>query len=73
MEHLASKKFKGRKIRVDQADPSPGRSGGGRDRDFGGNKPARAGAPRYGGEGRGWGGNESRGGGGGYKGRKKFA
>lgn len=72
-EHLASKKFKGRKIRVDQADPSPGRSGGGRDREFHGNKPPRTSTPRFGGEGRGWGGNEGRGGGGGYKGRKKFA
>lgn len=73
IEHLASKKFKGRKIRVDQAEQ--GQGGGGRssggNRDFS-NRPKPAGARTYS-EGRSsYGSREGSSSGGGYKGRKKY-
>ena len=71
LEHLGQKKFKGRKVRVDQAEQSQG--GGGKGRDFGG-KPKFGGPrssdarPYSGGRDRDGGGYS---GGGGYKGKRK--
>jgi len=73
LEHLGQKKFKGRKVRVDQAEQSQGGGGSGKGRDFGG-KPKFGGPrssdarPYSGGRDRDGGGYS---GGGGYKGKRK--
>ncbi len=70
IEHLSSKKFKGRKVRLDEAEQRTGGPGGGGG-DFRGGRPKPQGA-RYSGDvrayGGGGGGRESSGG---YKGKKK--
>lgn len=76
VEHLSSKKFKGRKVRLEQADQ--GRPGGGGHGGGGGGRgdyqKSRPSGPRYSGDVRAYGrrdGGNSSGGGGGYKGKKK--
>ncbi len=66
MEHLANKKFKGRKVRVDEAEQ----------RSFGGGGESRGGrprpqGPRFSGDVRAYGGRDGGGSGGGYKGKRK--
>ncbi len=70
MENLANKKFKGRKVRVDEAEQSRfGGGGGGESR--GSSRPKPQGA-RYSGDVKSYGGGRDRdGGGGGYKGKRK--
>ncbi len=77
IEQMSSKKFKGRKVRLEEAEQSKGGSGGGGG-DFRG-KPrpqgGSGGGGRFGGGGEGRGRGESSGGyggGGGYKGKKKY-
>ncbi len=77
IEQMSSKKFKGRKVRLEEAEQSKGGSGGGGG-DFRG-KPrpqgGSGGGSRFGGGGEGRGRGESSGGyggGGGYKGKKKY-
>ena len=70
MENLASKKFKGRKVRVDEAEQSRFGGGGGDSR---GGRPKPQG-PRFSGDVKSYGGGRDRdggGGGGGYKGKRK--
>jgi ATP-dependent RNA helicase DeaD len=69
LEHLGQKKFKGRKVRVDQAEQSQGGGGSGKGRDFGG-KP-KFGGPRSSDARPYSGGRDRDGGGGGYKGKRK--
>jgi ATP-dependent RNA helicase DeaD len=74
IEHLSSKKFKGRKVRLEEADQSRGPGGGGGG-DFrkGGGKPQSSGGPRYTSDVRSYGKREGHSGsGGGYKGKKKY-
>jgi len=73
-EHLSSKKFKGRKVRIDEADQPRGGAGGGGG-DFRG-KPRPSSGPRFSGDVRSYGNRDSGGGsrgssGGGYKGKKR--
>ncbi len=70
IEHLSSKKFKGRKVRLEEADQRTfgGNSGGGRG-DYG-NKGGRSSGPRYSGDVRSYGNREGHSGGG-YKGKKR--
>jgi ATP-dependent RNA helicase DeaD len=82
VEHLSSKKFKGRKVRLEEADQSRGGSGGhgggGGNRDFQKSRPS---GPRYSGDVRAYGRREGGGGhsgggrpgGGGYKGKRRDA
>ena len=68
MENLANKKFKGRKVRVDEAEQSRFGGGGGDSR---GGRPKPQG-PRFSGDVKSYGGGRDRdGGGGGYKGKRK--
>jgi ATP-dependent RNA helicase DeaD len=70
IEHLSTKKFKGRKVRLEEAEQRPF-SGGGGGRDSGRPKPH---GPRFSGDVRSYGGGRDRdssGGGGGYKGKRK--
>jgi len=65
IEHLSSKKFKGRKVRLEEADRGfGGNSSGGRNEY--GNKSGRSSGPRYSGDVRSYGNRE-----GGYKGKKR--
>jgi len=69
IEHLSQKKFKGRKVRLEEAEQStPGRSfGGGGDR---GGRPSGPGRPRFSGDVKSYGGGRDRDGGG-YKGKRR--
>ncbi len=78
IEQMSNKKFKGRKVRLEEAEQSKGGSSSGGGGDFRG-KPrpqgGSGGGSRYGGGGEGRGRGESSGGyggGGGYKGKKKY-
>lgn len=78
IEQMSNKKFKGRKVRLEEAEQSKGSSSSGGGGDFRG-KPrpqgGSGGGSRYGGGGEGRGRGESSGGyggGGGYKGKKKY-
>ena len=68
IEHLSTKKYKGRKVRLEEADQKPFGGGGG---DRGGSRGPKPSGPRYSGDVKSYGGNRD-GGGGGYKGKKKF-
>ena len=69
MEHLSNKKFKGRKVRMEEADQPRFGGGGGESRGSGRPKPQGA---RYSGDVRSYGGGRDGGGsGGGYKGKRK--
>jgi len=69
IEHLSQKKYKGRKVRLEEAEQStPGRSfGGGGDR---GGRPSGPGRPRFSGDVKSYGGGRDRDGGG-YKGKRR--
>jgi ATP-dependent RNA helicase DeaD len=67
IEHLSSKKFKGRKVRVDEAEQSQGRSHGGGRSGGGGDFRGRSERPRFTGDVRSYGNRD----GGGYKGKKR--
>jgi ATP-dependent RNA helicase DeaD len=71
LENLGQKKFKGRKVRVDQAEQGQGHGGGsGKGRDYGGKQ--RSFGPRYTGDVKSFGGGRDRDrDGGGYKGKRK--
>lgn len=74
MEQLAAKKFKGRKVRLEEAEQSKGgsSSGGGGGDYRGGSRPKPSSGPRYSGDVRAYGKREGAGsGGGGYKGKRK--
>jgi ATP-dependent RNA helicase DeaD len=71
MEHLANKKYKTRKVRVDEADAGQGFGGGGGSRGGygGGDRKPRPQGPRFSGDVRSYG-KRDESGGGGYKGKK---
>ncbi len=74
VEQLSAKKFKGRKLRLDEAEQrSHGGGGGGREfRGGGGNRESRPNqGPRYSGDVRSFGKKDYSGGGGGYRGKKR--
>jgi ATP-dependent RNA helicase DeaD len=68
VEHLSSKKFKGRKVRLEEAEQN--RTGGGGGGEFRGNRGKPSGGARFSGDVRSYG-NRDGGGGGGYKGKKR--
>ncbi len=70
VEVLSSKKFKGRKVRLEDADQGRGGPGGGGGGEFRG-KPKPSGGPRFSGDVRSYGNRDGGGHGGGYKGKRK--
>lgn len=71
VETLSSKKFKGRKVRLEDAEQSKGGGGGGGE--YRGNRPKPSSGPRFSGDVRSYGNRDGGGSqGGGYKGKKRY-